>query len=75
MEDPEGHFSALVALARNHTFMTERRKRIAYLGSRLQYNFPGSIISKINEHGSTSGSGVHRDAVDVIMNALKTGMW
>ena len=68
MGDPEGQFLSLVALSRNESFMTERRRRISALGSRLQYNLPGN--ARALERGAAEP-----DAVDVILDSLRTGAW
>lgn len=75
VEDPDTQFSALVALARNDTFMTEKRRRIARLGSRMQYRLPGSIDGSSNGSGAPGSSGSLPDAVDVVVDALKAGLW
>ena len=65
IQNPSFEFEKLVSWSFNESFVMQRRKRIAQIGHRFQYNVPGgsSIIKEKNNHQTI-------DAVDVIIRSL-----
>ena len=61
MDNPQSEFQKLVALARNTTFMKEKRHAIEQVRSRMQYHVP---------YGYPKGYDAPVDAVDVILEHI-----